>query len=158
MVPFSRLVATSSGLDLNGLIRVSFKLCLLLQLLFEFLDKYLTHEIQQQIPKLHILLIFIWLKPLRTHVFWFFELRTYFRVVLAEKTFSKVNPSKRQKRSTNQKIGFKAEKVNPAIQGEICLRWKEKFHLYAMMAINNLMDTIKISDKFGQDYTNHRQV
>ena len=55
---------------------------------------------------------------------------------------------KKQKRSTNQKIGFKAEKVNPAIQGEICLRWKENFHLYAMMAINNLMDTIKISDKF----------
>ena len=27
-----------------------------------------------------------------------------------------------------------------------------------MMAINNLMDTIKISDKFGQVYTNFRQV
>ena len=69
-----------------------------------------------------------------------------------------MDPSKKQKRSTYQKIGFKAEKVNPAIQEEICLRYKENFHLYAMMAINKLMDTIKISDKFGQVYTNFRQV
>ena len=82
-----------------------------------------------------------------------------------------MDPSKKQKRSTNQKIGFKAEKVNPAIQrggmsemkrevpficndGHKSLNGRDQnatrvYHTHALTKCSNACQSNKISSKRG---------